>query len=245
MIAHETEQARRGQLLEKIRPRLKDVTRAWVQMGGGRDASGSGALIVRHSAFDTVEVVEIESVRDHGDDHMNSVHFPYYRSSGEIDAEDMHLGNPKVLRAVRSLARDVDQAGRGEPLISIFYNGDSHVRASILWEARDGETMGKEHDRAGWSTQVLPVPADMIAWWARAGAGEDFHEEDLAFRDELLARGYAANSYPWDDEVITHYPSTFSARGNHSGPVCGRVGPVSDQTHLVDCDDCLQQLDDE
>lgn len=151
-------------------------TMEWEQIGGDMDPGAHGGIIA-HGDGQTLELIEIQPVRDFvGDKEAAEVGFPFWTKEASFDASDLDPSSKEVRSAMQSVGLDESALGEMKPT----------QRAVALAEAMLQYGHGDEGP-AGWSRDI-GIP-DKVRWWGRQVAGSEYlaDEDGLFLREVLLA----------------------------------------------------------
>lgn len=163
----------------------------WKQISGDMNPGSHGAIIARADGS-SIELVEIQPVREHvGDGEAAEVGFPFWTREAYYDADDLSPSNKDVQDAIRSVDLDLDEV---KP---------EHLAEAIA-EALMRYGTGVDEAEGGWATDIVQFP---VMWWS-SKTPQTFEEfcgdEDAEFRREVLGESYTYKmTYEtWNEEAL-------------------------------------------
>ena len=134
------------------------ATDVWYQVDGDVDAAKHGATIARFSESGSVELVEIQPVREYvGDREAAEVGYPFWSREAYFDSGDLPSG---------SHARKLGH------IMEVLYDGGEWEEGNSGWAADVLPVPGAQ--------------ASKIKWYVPQGHG--FREEEAMFRQEILGQ---------------------------------------------------------
>ena len=172
--------ARRQQHLPGIKPGVGHLEITiptipmWEQVGGDMSPGAYGAILAKSDGH-SIELLEIQPVREHvGDSEAKEVGFPFWSKEAYFDLDDLDPKKDDVQSALQSI---------GMELSTLEEDYTPEQRAMVIAEALLGWGRGDE-GTSGWSKDVVP---DQVKWWGDKIAGPEYlADEDEEFIREIL-----------------------------------------------------------
>jgi len=166
----------------------------WEQIGGDMNPGAYGAILAR-SDGDAIEMLEIQPVREHGDDEAAEVGFPFWTREAYYDLSDLQKDAKEALSFI---GMDQDD----------FEDLTPTQRALVIAEALLGYGTGVDEGEAGWSKDVVP---GKVKWMSGEIAGPEYLEdEDEQFRQDVLGWGDIQNAL---EEKVQEMVDESAAQG--------------------------------
>ena len=159
----------------------------WEQVGGDMSPGAYGAILAKSDGH-SIEMLEIQPVREHvGDEEAKDIGFPFWSKEAYFDLNDLDPKSDDVRSALQSI---------GMELSTLEEDYTPEQRAMVIAEALLGWGRGDE-GTSGWSKDVVP---DQVKWWGDKIAGPEYlADEDEEFRDDVL--GYGEIKTALEEEV--------------------------------------------
>ena len=134
-----------------------------------------GAILARTDG-DTIELLEIQPVREHcSDAEAREVGFPFWSKEASYDLDDLDASKPEAQAALIYCGTDLDEV-------------PPESRLLVIAEALFAYGHKVEESRCGWARDVLPKGLGRVKWWgAEHPRGVSYiADEDVEFRREVL-----------------------------------------------------------
>lgn len=159
---------------------LEMPTFDWKQIGGDMNPGSSGGIIATANG-QTIELIEIQPVREHvGDREAAEVGHPFWSKEGYYDLDDLDPKKPGVQSAI-------EYAGLGEHLLDMT----PEVRTIAIAEACLQAGHGSDEGPGGWAKDV--VGDRQVEWMAEPGKKQGWEyiaDEDTEFKREVLGQNF-------------------------------------------------------
>jgi hypothetical protein len=178
-----TVMARKQQHLPGIEPGVGHleivipVMPMWEQVGGDMSPGAYGAILAKSDGH-SIELLEIQPVREHvGDGEAKDIGFPFWSKEAYFDLDDLNPKSDDVQSALQSI---------GMELSTLEDDFTPEQRAMVIAEALLGWGRGDEGE-GGWSKDVVP---EQVKWWGGKIAGPEYlADDDESFKDDVLGYG--------------------------------------------------------